>query len=138
MTYRVLSFFFLAILMSCSSGDMESEDAVLDDSQDMKEELMELMGEFVMDAHPTMGKAVVNEERTKLSLTEFKSDSGPILEMYLATDLKATKFISLGELKGLEGDYTYELPSNVNFETYKYLLVWCVDFSVSFGHAELE
>ncbi len=99
-----------------------------------------LMGEFVNAAHPTMGKVTVNEEHTSLFITDFKSDDGPLLEMYLSTDLEATNYISLGELKGLEGNFNYTIPNGetLDFTEYKYLMVWCVDFSVNFGHAVLE
>ena len=97
-----------------------------------------LMGEFMNGAHPTSGTATVNVERTKLELKDFKSDDGPILELYLATDIEASQYETLGELQGLEGDFTYDLPGGIDYETHKYVLVWCVDFSVSFGHAILE
>ena len=99
-----------------------------------------LMGEFVNAAHPTMGKVTVNDEHTSLFITDFKSDDGPLLEMYLSTDLEATNYISLGELKGLEGNFSYTIPNGetLDFTEYKYLMVWCVDFSVNFGHAILE
>lgn len=97
-----------------------------------------LEGDFVDGAHPTSGKAILNESKTKLNLIAFKTDAGPLLEFYLATDLDGVDYVSLGELQGLDGNYTYDIPDGVNFNTHKYLMVWCVDFSVSFGHAVLE
>jgi hypothetical protein len=47
-------------------------------------------------------------------------------------------FIDLGDIKGLDGNYTYDLPGNKDYTAYKYVVVWCVDFSVNFGYAELE
>jgi len=121
--------------MSGMTGTME-EPGMNEEPKMNNEEL--LIGEFQDGAHPTNGTARVNEERTELELIEFKSDPGPILELYLATDVTATEYVSLGVLQGLEGDFTYILPADVDFETHKYVLVWCVDFSVSFGHAILE
>ena len=139
MINRCLSLIVSVFFLSCSGSEMVSDmDSKDVGGQNPEETPVALMGEFVEDAHPTLGKASINEERTVLSITDFKSDSGPVLEFYLATDLKASKYISLGKLKGLEGDYTYELPSNINYQTYIYLMVWCVDFSVSFGHAVLQ
>ena len=108
--------------------------------EDEMETGMTLMGEFVQAAHPTMGKVTVNEERSSLFITDFRSDDGPLLEMYLSTDLEATNYVSLGELKGLEGNFSYLIPngSSIDFTEYKYVMVWCVDFSVDFGHALLE
>ena len=144
MKINFIVLFFSVVLVSCSSSsssdDMVSE---MQGNNQMEEEMeteSSLMGEFVTAAHPTMGKVTVNEEHTSLSITDFKSDDGPILEMYLSTDLKATNYVSLGELKGLEGDFDYLIPNGntLDFSQYKYLMVWCVDFSVDFGHAVLE
>jgi len=132
--------FFLVFFVSCSSDEApsEHEESMTNMENNENGDVKPLMGDFVEDTHPTMGKAEVNIERTALTITNFKSDGGPVLELYLASDLKASKYITLGELKGLEGNFTYDLPSNLNLETYKYLMVWCVDFSISFGHAVLE
>ncbi len=161
MKINFIVLFFSVILASCSSSS-SSEDIVsemegiqmeeeMEDAQmeeEMEEPQMEeetetqstLMGEFVTAAHTTMGKVTVNEEHTSLSITDFKSEDGPILEMYLSTDLEATNYVSLGELKGLEGDFDYLIPNGgtLDFSEYKYVMVWCVDFSVDFGHAILE
>lgn len=103
------------------------------------ENMASFSGNFVSSAHTTKGQAVVNEEHTNLTLQNFMTDSGPKLEVYLTTDLSAQNFISLGELQGLNGTYTYNLPqSSINFNTYKYVIIWCVDFSVNFGYAQLE
>ncbi|UOB17151.1 DM13 domain-containing protein [Abyssalbus ytuae] len=134
----------LAIYLSCSS---ENDDSTL--NTDNQEEMdmndsnggvtnNKLTGNFISGAHPTSGMAMVNEGRTELTLTNFKSDNGPLLELYLSTNTNASDYISLGKLKGLEGDFIYQLPKNINFENYKYIMVWCVDFSVNFGHAILE
>jgi hypothetical protein len=138
MKIKYISATFLGILLSCSSGDSVSENTTADENSEIVEGSFSLKGEFVQDAHPTSGMVLINADQTVLSITSFKTDDGPVLELYLSNDLKASKYISLGELKGLEGDFMYDLPSKVNYGTYKYLLVWCVDFSVSFGHAILE
>lgn len=133
----VLALLFL--LSGCSSSGPDPVEEVQNTNQMMKEDPAPVLtGDFVDGAHPTEGKAVINSERTKLELIAFKTDAGPILEFYLAKELDGIDFISLGELQGIEGDFTYDLPENINYETYKNLLVWCVDFKVSFGHAVME
>ena len=141
-----MRYFHLVILIlltgiSCSDSNGPDSEAVLvemEEAQMTMEEMDGLSGEFITAAHTTTGTAIVNENRTQLELIAFNSDDGPLLELYLATDLNATDYLSLGELQGLEGDFVYDLPNNINFETHKYLMVWCVDFSVNFGHAILE
>ncbi len=95
-------------------------------------------GDFVSSAHETVGKATVNPEKTVLNFTGFKTSNGPLLDVYLATDTSAGTYIDLGVLKGVDGDYQYDLPSNVDYSTYKYVIIWCVDFNVNFGYAVLE
>ena len=97
------------------------------------------MGEFVNAVHSTSGTASIDVEKTTLTLTNFKTDSGPDLNIYLTTGLNniTTDFIDLGDIKGRDGTYTYTLPGNTDFTNYKYVIVWCVDFSVNFGYAEL-
>ena len=97
-------------------------------------------GDFVSDIHATSGVATINQEETILTLTDFKTDSGPDLNIYLASSIAniTADFIDLGNIKGLDGDYTYTLPENNDYRVYKYVVVWCVDFNVNFGFAELE
>ena len=127
----------LLIVLGCSTSDTgkEQESLIIQESPMIN---AELMGDFIDVAHPTSGMAIVNAERTELELIDFKSDDGPILELYLATDSTAENYITLGELQGLEGNFTYILPQNINFDAHKYLIVWCVTFKVDFGHAVLE
>ena len=122
------------LFTSCDSSD--------DDNMNMRAEEETpkevAKGDFVSDAHPTMGMVTVNEDQSKLTIKNFKTDDGPKLLMYLSTDVDSQDFVNLGDLKGLEGDYEYDIPDNTDLTKYKFLVVWCVDFSVSFGHAELK
>ena len=74
----------------------------------------------------------------KLTFTNFKTDSGPKLLVYLSTDNDATAYVNLGDLKGVEGDFTYTIPAGTDLSKYKIVNIWCVDFLVSFGVAELK
>ena len=120
--------------MACSSDsdDMGGE------MNSMEDTLETLKGDFVSDTHPTSGMVGVNKDQSELTLTNFKTDDGPKLLLYLTTDLDVNDYVDLGDLKGIEGDFEYDIPSNTDLMKYKYVVVWCVDFSVSFGHAELE
>ncbi len=138
--------FILFIVIGCSGnsnnqGPSYSEinyEVMQDMSQETPEEEDLLMGDFVSGSHVTTGKAVVNEEQTVLSLLNFKTDDGPKLLLYLSIDAKATEYVDLGELKGISGDYTYNIPSKTDLEKFKYADIWCIDFAVSFGRAELK
>jgi len=137
------------MFMACSSsdGDVNAPEVILTndntnnmmDNTNMPPDDVNLYkGSFVSGAHTTTGEAIVNEEHTMISFSDFKTDNGPLLEVYLATSTNATDYISLGVLQGVEGNFSYALPEGINFETHKFVLIWCVEFSVNFGHAVLE
>jgi hypothetical protein len=97
------------------------------------------MGTFQSGAHPTSGTASILDANTTfvLRLENFKTDDGPGLYVYLSTDLEANDYIDLGRLKATEGDFNYEIDSEIDFNTYNKVLIWCEPVSVLFGHAEL-
>lgn len=96
-------------------------------------------GDFQSGAHTTSGVATIDSSGTTLTLTNFKTDSGPDLNIYLASSLSTIKtdHIDLGDLKGRNGTYDYVVPAQTDFDTYPYVVVWCVDFDVNFGYALL-
>jgi hypothetical protein len=118
-------------LVSCSKDDETVTNTPID--------MASFKGTFVSSAHTTSGNVTINNEKTKLNFTNFKSDSGPDLDIYLVSDLSNVNggFINLGDIKGLNGNYIYDLPANTDFNVYKYVVVWCVDFNVNFGYATL-
>lgn len=129
---------FLIIVLSINFGcNSEGSDA-MDNGTNTLSISEPLTGSFVADAHPTSGTSDVNKEHTKLSFKSFKTDAGPKLLVYLSTSVNSTDFVNLGELKGISGDYDYTIPANTDLNKYKIVVIWCVDFSVSFGHAELK
>jgi len=125
----------LFLLAGCNSSDGEITDEVMNSGGNPGDELM---GDFVSDAHPTSGSSSVSSDKSTLFLTNFKTDDGPKLLLYLSTEVDSKDFVNLGDLKGIEGDFNYAIPANTDLSIYKYVVVWCVDFSVSFGHAELK
>lgn len=129
--FLFVSFF----LLSCSSDGAMVSDMIDGGPFQVKKSLE---GEFVADAHPTSGKVSIDRERIKLSFKNFKTDDGPKLLVYLTPEVGSSEFINLGELKQLEGNFEYALQTHTDLYKYKKVVIWCVDFSVSFGHAELK
>ncbi len=68
----------------------------------------------------------------------FKTINGPDLYVYLAKDLDAKEFVNLGTLKATEGNVNYEIPKGTNIDEYRYVLVWCKQFSVLFNYVDLS
>ena len=121
-------------LIGCSSDENDSNSGGVDNMSPTPFG----MGNFVSGAHFTSGTASVNSTKTVLSFKNFKTDDGPKLLVYLTTQVGSADYISLGDLKGIEGDYTYDIPNNTDLAKYIIVDIWCVDFEVSFGHAELK
>jgi hypothetical protein len=126
---------FATIFMNCSSDN--TMEVFLNQDENINQSVY-VMGNFIDGSHPTSGKAAVNLEKTLLRFTNFKTDNGPKLLVYLATDANATEFVNLGDLKGISGDFTYSIPVNTDLTKYNIVNIWCVDFSVSFGTATLK
>jgi hypothetical protein len=73
-----------------------------------------------------------------LRLENFKSTNGPNVHVYLSTDKSASDFVDLRRLKANNGNQNYDIPNRTNLSKYKTVLIWCKDFSVLFGSAELS
>ncbi len=78
-------------------------------------------------------------------LTDFQVTNGPDLEVWLVAkqniqssgDVTASKYVSLGQLKGNIGDQNYEIPANVDIDDYESIVIWCEQFGVLFSAADL-
>ncbi len=91
--------------------------------------------------HKSSGSAKIVEYsngKKFLVFEDFKTTNGPDLYIYLSNDLEATDYKILGELKGNIGNQQYEIPEDVNTQDYKYVLIWCKQFGVLFGSAEMN
>lgn len=79
----------------------------------------------------------VNSVKT-LRLENFSSTNGPDLKVYLAKDLKAMDFINLGDLRSTNGNQNYNVTGMPDISQYRYALIWCQQFGVLFGSAQLK
>jgi hypothetical protein len=103
-------------------------------------------GQFESLAHDTEGVAQTIEVRGDkrfLTLTDFETDNGPDLRVYLSTPdadqgSPGEDSEDLGGLKGNKGDQQYEIPKGVDLDRLNKVVVWCRAFSVGFGSAELR
>jgi hypothetical protein len=102
-------------------------------------------GRFGSIAHQGSGKAAVVQlpgGARKLTLSNFETDPGPDLRVYVATGNPAEgdlgEFRDLGALKGNVGNQQYSLSPGVNLRRYSTVVVWCRAFSVAFTSAPLR
>lgn len=131
---RLSLLIILAFLSACSSDTVE----------EMNQEMLEMdkitKGTFISVGHPTSGTATVSTDMKSLLFTNFKTDEGPKLEVWLTTSPTPTTpstYLSLGVLQGVNGNYTYVIPNDTDLTKFNHVNIWCVDFSVSFGYAKL-
>ncbi len=98
-------------------------------------------GMFVSNVHTTSGTVVVTETAGKrmMVFTNFKTDGGPDLRIYLAENTGLRNFIEVSKLDNeTRGNFSVEIPLGANPATQRYVLIWCKEFSVLFGNAELK
>jgi len=148
------SFFFIAILAGCRSADEVDADPTGQVTttpgsstsassgmltSDTTGLALRSMGTFMSNVHPTSGTVSVYEKEGKRTLvfTNFKTDGGPDLRIYLAENTGLRNFIELARLPGT-GTFSVDLPAEADPARQRYVLIWCKAFSVLFGNAELK
>jgi hypothetical protein len=97
-------------------------------------------GSFTAAVHPTSGTVKLAKDaagKKFLVFTGFKTDAGPDLRFYLAEDLKATNFVEIPG-KVVDGTYQIDVAASVDTEKKRKVLIWCKQFSVLFGSADLK
>ncbi len=117
------------------------------DNEKVKPQIL-LTGTFHAVAHPAKGTATVyklSDGKRILRFTNFEVSNGPDVVVYLSSvidandneSVKNSKIISLGSIKGNIGDQNYELPSDIDFNVYKSVVIWCKRFGVNFAVAPI-
>lgn len=98
-----------------------------------------LLGQFVNNVHATSGTVKVTENagRQTLVFTNFRTDGGPDLRIYLAENTGLRNFVEVSRLTQ-SGNFSVDLPAGADPAKQRYVLIWCKAFSVLFGSAELK
>lgn len=100
-----------------------------------------LSGTFVSGVHNTSGNVKVYIDKDKnrsVVVDNFKTDAGPDLRIYLSENVGIKNFIEISDKVITQGDFVVKLPAAADLEKQKSLLIWCKQFSVLFGSAELK
>lgn len=109
-------------------------------------------GAFVSQEHMTTGTATIieNPDGTRvLALENLNTTNGPDVHVWLsAADAVegfdgwylagGAAYVDLGTIKGNQGNQVYDIPVDVDLSDYRSVSLWCVQFSVGFGAAQLE
>ncbi len=71
--------------------------------------------------------------------SDFSSSNGPGLHVYLSTTNGVNAgSLDLGELKMISGVQSYQVPGDVELDTYNWVIIHCLPFNVTFGFAEIK
>ncbi|MFC4740109.1 DM13 domain-containing protein [Flavobacterium ponti] len=83
------------------------------------------------------GQAKVFQQGTTryVSLENFTISDGPDLKVYLSTTANPDMFVNLGNLTSATN---YSIPSEVDLELYKYVLIHCQQYNHLFAIANLN
>jgi hypothetical protein len=126
--------------MEEKGGEMADKgDSMTKDEPAMADEISGIfvgVGDGIHDASG-VAKIIATGGSSALRLEDFRSTNGPDLYVYLSTDNQASDFVELGRLKGNIGNQNYEIPEGIDLSKYDTVLIWCKQFSVLFGSAEL-
>lgn len=109
-------------------------------------------GSFISHEHTTSGTVSIIEQpdgTRVLSIENLDTSNGPDVHVWLsASDVVegfdgwfvagGAPYLDLGLIKGNLGNQVYEIPADADLSQYRSVALWCVQFSVSFGAAQLN
>ena len=126
-----------SILFACKK---EKTVEPLNESFNTAQATLLLQASFSSNAHTTSGNVKLYSQSGAKTLVfeNFKTDNGPDLRVYLSKTTNNSDFKELGVLKSTSGNFNYTVDAAINTGAYKYVLVWCEDFSVLFGNAVIQ
>lgn len=143
----LISFFLIAGLSACSkpadpvpdttTGTTTPGNSVA--TTDTTGRKLLLQGSFVNAVHVVKGTVKVYEQggSRKLTFTDFSTEGGPDLRIYVAEDAALTNFIEVSKLTQT-GNFSVDLPASYSPSQHKAVLIWCKAFGVLFGSATLK
>ncbi len=92
--------------------------------------------------HYTIGDALLIETspgQYTLRVENFSVRNGPDVFVLLSPSNDYQEgALNLGELKGTDGAFNYEVPAGTDVSQYASAIIWCRAFDVLFGHAVLQ
>ncbi len=139
MNIRILVLFLL--LAACETEDA-TPTTTLNDAFDTQTATLLRAGVWMgANNYNVAGEAQIYQQpdgTRVLLLDMFSSSNGPDLRVYLANDAKASSFVNLGRLKSTNGRQVYPIPAATDVNQFSFALIWCQQFSVSFGQAETK
>jgi hypothetical protein len=132
-TTIILGLFFL--IASCEVQGELTEDKSAE-SVALPSTGLKYSGAFVSaPGESVSGLVKIYAENERQLFLENVMTSGPDLKVYLSKSDKPVDFVNLGNF--IQSKSTYTVPSNVNVSDYGYVIIYCQQYSVIFGVAQL-
>ena len=105
-------------------------------------------GQFVTvdQSHATTGTAQIVEKDGQRFLefdAAFDTARGPAVQVVLhkansvPVSLAESDYVYIGDLQSFEGAQRYAIPADINIEDYESVAIWCQEFNVTFGYADI-
>ncbi len=142
------SIYYFGVFSSGSIHVEEELPTILNSTETIQSEEMPAVETVDLPVYPVVStpgheakgevKLLPTESGLVVRYENFETINGPDLFVYLSSDLSATSFINLGELKGTSGNQNYTVPSEVDLRQYPYVLIWCKQFGVLFNYADIS
>lgn len=91
------------------------------------------------DGTSVSGTAELKNDNGTLTLyfTNFISDSGPDLDVYLSSSERTNNnSIKLEALKSLSGNQNYAIPNNISLDDYSFVVIHCTEYNHWYGSAQ--
>ena len=129
----------IVVLSSCKEDDATPSAPINDNFNPSTATLLK-SGSLTGIGHTVSGTVALYDTGSEkiILLDPFSSQNGPDLKVYLSKDQNASSYISLGILKSTTGKQSYAIPGNPDVTDYNYVMIWCEQFSVVFGRAEIK
>ncbi|MDO5375292.1 MAG: DM13 domain-containing protein [Staphylococcus rostri] len=131
----------LAACGNMNDDDMKKDDKMMeskmDDKRKMDDKSMMMKEGMFKGENKQMveGKAMIKDG--KLMLTDFKSDKGPDLHVYLTKNGDVEKGMKIDKVKYDEKEQTFDLKG-AKVEDYDTVTIYCDKAHVVFGNAKLK
>lgn len=108
-------------------------------------------GQFINHEHDTSGTVAVIEKSDGsrvVAIENLATTTGPDVHVWLSAGevipgiagwrtAGSAAHVDLGQIKGNRGNQVYAIPAGTDLADYGAVVLWCVQFSVSFGAAAL-
>lgn len=132
---KLLLFPIVLLLFSCEvEGDLTKS---VSNSTIPQNTVVDFTAEFIPTSGITVSgnaKIYLENNQRKLKLENFSITDGPDLKVYLSKSNTPNDFVNLGNLNPLA---VYTIPQQVDFSTYKYVLIHCQQYNHLFAVGQL-